>query len=154
MDEPRILASCSSPLGTHFRALAFKVRDRKFDQRFYDLRVQQRAPEGSVYEELPLMLTFASLVLRSWRTAWPPESVDRLAYEENRLQLYYRDDWPAFYIPTFTPGLWRATFLPERGGAWTLSRLRSMDYEHEDKPPIPGQPTSEQSEDSPSDDVP
>jgi hypothetical protein len=147
-DEPAVLTSCSSPQGAYFRAIALKLRHSDINRKFYELKIQQKPRGEPAYQDLPLTLSVGSYLLRAWRTDWPPETIDSLLWEEDHLRVYYRDEWTPFYNPNFAPGLWRATFLSEKG-VWSLYRVRSMDYEHgDDKAPVGGRLT-EQSKSGP-----
>jgi hypothetical protein len=134
-----------------FRVVAFKVRPLRPSDRLYHLHVQEKPPEGAAYYDLPLTLTPFSRIVLSRFTQWPPETCDRLVWEKHRLRFYYRDQWEPFFRASLPEGLWKATFLTERG-AWSLARLRSMDYEGRDKPPVPGRTIGETPRDAQSGD--
>ena len=88
---------------------------------------------GATWSCLPLVRTVGSCC-RFWGfPVWPPEHIDAVAVEGERVRITFRDGW----VP-FEPGgesLW--TGRRSSGGLWTVQRVRSMDYDGTDSPEPP-----------------
>lgn len=102
------------------------------------IRLFEKLPEHDTWQEIPLRLSLRSRLTTGLVSSWPPETVDRLGWEQDELYLDFRDPWVPWEKEVLPFGwgresLWRAT-LSARTRRWTLRRLRKLDYEHTDIP--------------------
>lgn len=79
-----------------------------------------------------MKLCLRSFLTCSFRTIWPPESVDKIFFDNGMLTLEYRDEWNPFERPTLPwgldqEGIWRAAFDP-RKERWRLRKVKNLEY--------------------------
>lgn len=112
-------------------AIAYSVQraDRGPSGEAFQTFVVCTRDRGATWTPVPLVRTIASH-FRYWGfPVWPPESVDAIDGADGALSLRFRDEWVMF-----EPGgesLWSGT--RGRGGLWTVTRVRLMDYDRADR---------------------
>jgi len=91
-------------------------------------RLMHTTDGGLIWTSIPWRRTFLSRLRYSAFPNWPPEGIMSIRLEPSGLTIMHRDEHVIF-----EPGgesLWQSTF---RGSAWSVRRVRRMDYEGGDK---------------------
>ena len=99
-------------------------------------RLHRSADGGRSWQEVPLTLSWRSLVVGQLLTQWPPRTIDRVAWTGGELSIVFHDPentWEKGMLPFRwdDESLWRARLL--RNGRWRIERIRHLDFEGEDR---------------------
>ncbi len=105
------------------------------------LEVYRSSDNGTTWTQVSLALTWSSRLRHAMlESRWPPLYLDNAEVRDGRLCLAFRDPW--FPYDRQPPkdsqereGEWLASYDPQ-SDRWTLKRVRTLDYEGSDHPPM------------------
>ena len=137
----RVSHECRAPDGCVYAAEVLRLSPPGPLGEGSRIRILKKPADGEEWVELPLRLTWWSRLAHAMFASWPPEVIDVMTYEHGRLTVLFRDPWVPYEKPIMPFGLdreslWEAVYM-DRQRAWTLRRVRHLDYESgDDVPPV------------------
>ena len=92
---------------------------------------------GKTWSPLPTQLSPLSALLNLVRRHWPATKLDALVNNNGDIVLSFRDPWALGQNIVFRwldqPCEWEATY---NNGCWSTRRVKYLDYETRDTPPV------------------